>query len=284
MARFRFGPLGRLMVVDAPRGGADLPVEEIGAMHESLNGTHTKDVFGHKLSAKIDLEGLDPRALSWFEMAYRGALGSPLFFVDEERVNRLSAAVGSALSAWAELDPFSNLNGTRTTIVNPNPLLPDTAADGSSEVTPAPISAQQWVSTATGIVRCGPMIPVQPGEHVTFSIYCLSGTPTLEFTPYDAAGVAGSQTTSTATVIPGTVERRWKTYVTPSSGVAAIQPCIRHAGAQTSAWTALQLEEGDAPTAWVMGVGCPQVLVDSFPTERRFLGSYANGTVNLVEA
>src|ERR1044072_6592799 len=115
MARFRFGPLGRLMVVDVPRGGYDVPVEEIGAMHESLTGSHTKDVFGYKMSVKIDLEGLDARALSWFEMAYRGGLGPTLYFVDEERTNRLGAAVASALSAWSDTDPFSNLNGTRTT-------------------------------------------------------------------------------------------------------------------------------------------------------------------------
>jgi hypothetical protein len=284
MGRFRFGPLGRLMVIDTPRDGFDVPVEEIGSTHESLNGTRTKDVFGHKMSAKIKLEGLTPRALSWFELAYRGALGQPLYFVDEQRTNRLGAAVGSALSAWAETDPFSNVNGTRTTIANPNWLLPGTDPDSGAVQTPAPISAQQWVSTATGLVRCGPMIPVQPGEHLVFSLYVLSGTPTLEFTPYDAAGVALAQAGGGATVVAGAVERRYVTYVVPSSGVAAIQPEVRHLAAQTSAWTALQLEAGDTPTPWVMGMGCPQVLVDEFPTERRYVGNHMNGAISLVEA
>lgn len=282
MARFRFGPLGRLMVVDTTSKGFEAPVDEVGALHESLNGTRTKDVFGHKLTAKIGIEGLDPRALSWFEMAYRGALGAPLYFVDEQRTNRLAAPVSSARSAWADTDPFSNLNGTRTTIASTPVLLPG-VQDGEAVSTPAPISAQQWISTATGIVRCGPMIPVQPGEHLVFSIYVLSGTPVLEFTPYNAAGVAGSQIGSTATVIAGTTERRYLAYTVPGSGVAAIQPEVRHAGAQTSAWTALQLEAGDTPTPWVMGVGCPSVLVDSFPTERRALANRMDATITLLE-
>jgi hypothetical protein len=282
MGRFRFGPVGRLMVVDTPQDGFDDAVEEIGGTRQSLNGTTTKDVFGYKASYKIGLDGLDPRALSWFDMAYRGALGAPLYFVDEQRTNRLTAAASSARSALGEDDPYSNLNGTRTTVANTALLLPG-VQDGVAVQTPAPVNAQQWVSTATGIVRCGPMIPVQSGEHMVFSIYVLSGTPVLEFTPFDATGAALPQVGSTATVIAGTTERRYLGYV-PAAGVVAVQPCIRHMAAQSSTWTALQFEAGDTPTPWVLGGGGLQVIVDSFPTSRRRLGNYKDATITLLEA
>lgn len=282
MGSYRFGPLGRLIVVQIPDDGFDMPVDEFGGLHESLNGTRTKDVLGRKTTYKINLEGLDTRALSWFEMAYHGALGSALWFVDEQRTNRLSREVSSALSVWSDIDPFSNLNGTRTTVPNTVSLLPDVQG-GAPGLTPAPDSAQQWVSTAGGIVRCGPMLPVQPGEHMVFSLYALSGTPTLEFTPYDAAGVALAQSGPLTDVIASVPPRRYETYVVPASGVAAIQPCIRHAGAQTSVWTALQLEQGDIPTPWVLGGGASRVLVNDFPLSRRRVGNYVSGNLVLLE-
>lgn len=283
MARFRFGPMGRLMVIDSPRGGYTAPVEEIGVVHQSLNGTRVKDVFGHKAAIKIDLDGLDARALSWFEMAYRGALGNQLYYVDEQRVNRLSAVVSSTRSAFADYDPFTQANGTRTTVPNTALLLPATL-DGSAVSTPGPISAQQWVTTGT-LNLCRPFterIPVQPGEHLCLSVYQLSGDITLEFTPFAADGTQLGQQGVGAS-IAGSPVRKYATYVVPSSGVASVVVGIRHAVAQTSVWTGLQLEQGDIPTPWVLGAGSPRVLVDEFPTRRRFVGNHMDGTITLLE-
>lgn len=284
MGRYRFGPIGRLMVIDVPDDGfADDP-EEYGGIHQTLNGTRTKDVLGRKATIKVRLEGLDPRALSWFEMAYTGALGEPLYFLDEQRLNRLSPAASSARSAWAEDDPFSNLNGARTQVANTSLLLPG-VLDGAAVQTPGPTMATTWVSTAAGIVRVGPMIPVQAGEHVVFSLYCPSGTPTLEFTPFLADLSVGSQappTTSTV-VVAGAPARRYVPYTVPSN-IVALQPCIRHAGAQSSTWTGLQFEQGDTPTPWVLGHGVPNVLVDSLPSTRRKIGNNVNADIVLLEA
>ena len=287
MGRFRFGPLGRLMVVDSPRDGFAAPVDTIGALHESLNATRTKDVFGYKSTYKIPLEGLDPRALSWFEMAYRGALGNPLYFLDEQRVNWLSPAVSSALSAWAETDPFVHLNGVHTVVANTFPLLPD-AEDGGALLTPGPTSALSWTNTATGnIIRCGPMIPVTPGEDMSYSVYVLSttgGTPTLEFTPFDSAGVALGQLpgASDTQVTAGSPPRYWIPYIA-NPGVAAVQPCIRHAVPQTSVLTGFQLEKSLTPTPWVLGQQPARVLVDDLPLDRRFIGNYMNAVITLLE-
>jgi hypothetical protein len=284
MGRYRFGPLGRLMVVEVDlartSGEFDAPVEEIGGLHESLNGTRTKDVLGRKASFRIRIEGMDPRALSWFEMAYHGGLGSPLYFVDEDRINRMGAAESSALSVWAEIDPFTHLSGTHITVLNTALLLPG-VQDGEAVQTPGPAQAVSWTNASTqNLIRCGPMLPVQPGEHVAFSVYVLSttgGTPQTEFTPYDAAGVALPQVATSSAVTPGPPDRYQTSYVVPGSGVAALQPCIRHVAAQTTVFTALQLEAGDMPTPWVLGQGCPKVLVDTFPLTRHRLGNRMDG-------
>lgn len=286
MGQFRFGPLGRLMVVDSPQDGFDSPVNEVGALHESLNGTRTKDVLGYKSTIKIELEGLSPRALSWFEMAYRGALGETLYFLDEQRVNRLSAAASSALSSRAEADPFTHTNGTHTTVANASLLLPGTEA-GEAVLTPGPAKAVQWVSTDTQrIVRVGPALPVQPGEHIVFSFYLLSSsldsqTPQAEVTPYDAAMVALPQA-GVQGEIAGPPVRRFVRYTVPA-GVVAVQPCIRHGQIHTSSWTGLQFEQGDDPTPWVIGAGVPQVLVDDFPSKRRWIGNHVNASITLLE-
>lgn len=286
MAQFRFGPLGRLMAFDTPLSGFDAPVDEFGGIHESLNGTRTKDVLGHKASYTLEMEGLTPRALSWFEMAYQGALGEPLYFVDEQRPNKLSAPVSSALSAYASTDPFTHLNGTHTEVANTSLLLPG-VEDAQAVLTPGPAGAISWTNTATGnLLRCGPMVPVTPGEHVVFSLYALSvtGAPTLEFTPFDAAGVALPQTPAIAAnvITAGAPPRYWVPY-TVAAGVAALQPCLRHAVAQTTIFTALQLEQGDTPTPWVMGAGTAQVLVQSMPITRRPRGN-TDSKIVLVEA
>jgi hypothetical protein len=286
MARFRFGPLGRLMVVDTPQAGFDAPADLFGGIHESLNGTRTRDVLGFRATYTIELEGLTPRALSWFEMAYRGALGDPLYFVDEQRVNKLSAAVSSALSAYVDTDPFTHLNGTHTQVASTSLLLPGTE-DGAAVSTPGPSGAISWTNTSTGnIIRCGPMIPVQPGEHVVFSMYALSvtDTPTLEFTPFDASGAALGQTPAIALnqITAGAPPRYWVPY-TVAAGVAALQPCIRHAVAQTTVFTALQLETGDTPTPWVQGGAGAQVVVESNATTRRPLGNM-DAKLTLLEA
>lgn len=283
MGRFRFGPLGRLMVIDSPRDGFDTETSEVGALHESLSGARTKDVFGYKAKYKIGIEGLEPRALSWFEMAFRGALGSVLYFVDEQRINRLSAEASSGLSVLSGVDPFTHISGTHVKAANTALLLPG-PLDGVAAQTPGPAGAVSWTNVGTqNLLRCGPMVPVQPGEHVVFSVYILSGTPTLEFTPYDAAGAALPQAGSVTTTVAGPPERRYASYTVPGTGVAAVQPCVRHALAQTSVITGLQFEQGDTPTPWTLGAGSPLVLVDEFPTKRRWLGSYVDASITLLE-
>jgi hypothetical protein len=281
MGHYWFGPLGRLMVVDVPDGGFDDPIEEIGGMHESLNGTRTKDVLGHKATYKIRLDGLDPRALSWFEMAYRGALGYPLYFVDEQRINRLNAAASTARSAWSEVDPFVITSGTLAMVANPNLLLPGTQ-DGATVQTPGPARSTTWTTTIGATLKVGDIVPVREGEHLVFSLYVSSGTPSVEFTPFDASLTPLAQAGATQ-IIAGTPPRRYVTYTVPA-GVAAVRPLIRHPGAQASTFTGLQLEAGDLPSPWVQGAGVGTVLVDSFPLTRRKIANHTDAELTLVEA
>jgi hypothetical protein len=270
-----------MMVVDSPERGFSVDPGEVGVERQTIDGTRTKDVFGYKQEFQIDMDGLDARALSWFEMAFRGALGPTLYMLDEQRINRMSAAASSARSAWAYDDPFVVTSGIKTVVANTELLLPG-VLDGANVETPGPSNAWQWVTTIGATCQVGDIIPVQEGEHLVFSAYLLdAGTPGLEFTPFTASLTPLAPAGST-TVIAGTPPRRYSTYVVPA-GVAAVRPLLRHPGAQTSIVTALQLEQGDTPTPWVMGVGIPRVMVKSAPMDRRKLGNYVDSKLTIVE-
>lgn len=281
MGRFRFGPLGRMMMVDSPERGFSVDPGEVGVERQTIDGTRTKDVFGYKQEFKVDVDGLDARALSWFEMAYRGALGPTLYMLDEQRINRMSAAASSARSAWSYDDPFASTSGVETVVANTELLLPG-VLDGTNVETPGPNSAWQWVTTIGATCQIGDIIPTQEGEHLVFSAYVLdAGTPELEFTPF-AADLTQLPQVGATTVVASSPPRRYATYVVPA-GVAAVRPLLRHPGAQTSTVTALQLEEGDTPTPWVMGVGTPRVMIRSAPMDRRRLGNYMDSKFTIVE-
>lgn len=281
MGRFRFGPLGRLMVVDAPADGFSNDPVEIGVIRQAMDGTRTKDVTGHKQEFKISIEGLDARALSWFEMAFRGALGPELYMLDEERVNRMNAAASSARSAWAAVDPFVSTSGVETLQASTELLLPG-VLDGVAVETPGPVGAWKWVTAIGATCQVGDIIPVQLGEHLVFSAFVLdAGTPGLEWTPF-AADLTQLPQAGATTVIAGTPPRRYTTYVVPA-GVAAVRPLLRHPGAQTSVITALQVEQGDTPSPWVLGIGTPRVMIEKLPLERRKLGRYMDATIDLLE-
>ena len=284
MAKFWFGPLGRLMLVDLGLTGFAEDSEKVGGVHESLNGTRTMDVTGVKGRWRINLGGLDARALSWFEMAYRGALGPRLYLIDDQRVNLMTAGGSSAGSAWTPATEvvYTVSNGTVAEVANPHPLLPGTL-DGNAVLTPGPISSWTWTTTITGVIRVGEIIPVRPGQVVTFSVYVSSGTPTVEFTPF-AADLTPLAQVGVTTVIAGTPPRRYYTYTVPSSGVAAVRPLMRHAAAQASTFTGLQVETGGPPTPWVMGAGAPRVIIPKTTANRRGLGRYMDADLELLEA
>lgn len=284
MGVYRFGPLGRLLSVDLPTDGFDDTLDELGAVHTSLSGVRTKDVFGHKRSFAIALEGLTARALSWFEMAFRGALGAPLYLLDEARVNRLGAACSSTLSAWSPYVMFTPANGAVVAVASTVELLPVPAPNAPSL---APAKALQWMATAAGALVCQPgtYTPVVPGESVTFSAYVPSGAVTLELVPFAKTTLAAGAPIVGTVTVAGAPARKYVTYAVPGDGsIVAVRPQIRVAGAGVVTVLGLQLERGATPSAWVQGSGVPKVIVLTLPSHRRRVGGYTDGSITLQEA
>lgn len=285
MGHYRFGPLGRMVLVDTPGGGFTEVPTEFGATHVSLNGTATKDVFGYKRAWSIPLIGLAPTARSWFELAYRNAVG-PCYFLDEERVNRLSEAASSTLSAWSPVTALTASINQATVTTSPLAVatLSYTAA-GVVVQARAPLSSVAWTPTAAGtLIADDFLVPVGPGEHVVFSLYVVSGAFTVELVPY------GPTLAPLAAIVGGVdqaenLTRRYLTYAVPGDGsVVAVRPRVRVAGAGLVRSVGWQLEQGDLPTAWVLGAPAAKVLVSIGSTRRRSYGNNIDSTLALMEA
>jgi hypothetical protein len=270
---YYLGPLGRLLGVQVPPEGFDNPINELGVLHTSLNGTQTKDVFGHKRTYTIPLDLLEPRAWSWFEMLFRSAVTPPYYLLDSRRRNRLGATVSSTLSVFNTKTVFTPSSGVVTAVAATATLLP---SPGYS--VQGPSFAASWVPVAAGtlLAEVNPQ-PCLPGETVCFSCYVQAGTPTLEIVPYNAALVAQPPATGT-TVVSGTPNRRYVTYTVPSSGVVAIRPQLRASAAGTYTTLAWQLADGATPEPWVMGDGIPKVLVDQLGGHAEYLNHYTSST------
>jgi hypothetical protein len=285
---FYLGPLGRLMAIAVPSAGAGASPLVYGVLHQNLSGTATKDVFGQKWYYQIPLESLDPRAFSWIEMLLRGAVAGPFYLLDPRRRNRLGPVVSGCGINYAAsgVSPWQPASGTVTVVAANSVLLPSP----TNVFTPGPTYALTWVPTAAGVLVGGRTpIPVLPGESVCFSCYCPTGSPSLELVPYSAAGVAGGAISGTVNV-PGTLDRKYISYTTPTNGaVAAVLPQIRAAAAGTFITQAWQLTDGTVPEPWVMGGGIPKVVFDQVNTSGAsngmdYLGNTQSGSLTLYEA
>lgn len=286
------GPYGRLMAMDVGQDGFDSGMVEFGALQEPLSGMHTKDVFGWKRSFNIPLNGLHRRALSWFEMLYRGSITGPFFLRDPRRMNMLHAAVADGLSSYSRSVPFVPPNGVVSAQANTKLMLTSQRVDTVTftETTPGPSFAAKWVATAAGAVSCGKtLIPVIPGETLIFSFYLVSGSATPGMLTY--ATPASSAVAASVVVLndPTDSTRKFIRYTVPTNGsVQAVMPTFNLTAAGTTVVLALQLEgqrqTTDVPYAWVLGTGVPKVIVNDFPQHSEYLGVYTSGSLALLEA
>lgn len=276
------GPLGRLTAIMVPSGGYDADPIEFGGLHEPLSGVATKDIFGHRRRYNIGLDGLDPRALSWLEMLFYGAVEQPHYIRDTRRANLLKPRVSTSMSY--PFDPSSSTptyvnpgGGVLTPVAASTPYLPVAGV-----LSPGPTRAVQWAPAAANVLTDAVLTPVLPGETVIFSCYVQAGAPTLEIVPYNAALAPQTAITGT-TVVAGTPPRRWVSYTVPSNGtIVAVAPQIRASAAGTFTTYAWMLST--SLSDWVMGTGCPKVIFDTFPQHRERLGKYTSATATLREA
>lgn len=258
---YLFGPLARMMPIQVPLEGFANPITEYGALHSPLSGAQTKDVFGYKGSWQIPLDSLEPRAWSFLEMIFRGAIPGPYYFIDPRRRNRLSATVSSTDAVYTADTVWFPSSGALPHAGATSWTLPDAV---TGKVSQGPGNALSWTPTAAGTLLAETRpIPVLPGETITFSCYVQAGSPTLEIVPYDGSFTAHAPWTGTVDV-PGTPDRKYITRRVPLDGsVAAVRPQLRAAASGTFTTYAWQLSDHGGPEPWVLGAGIPQVLLDN---------------------
>lgn len=269
------GPLGQLISIQVPLEGYDNPVTELGALHTVISGAQTKDVFGYKRTYTFPLDGLEPRAWSWFEMLFRQAVTPPYYLLDLRRRNRLRASVSTTLSTYTTATVFTPSSGTAVASANSTNLLPCGTVS-----TPAPDFAVTWTPSVAGTLlgETAP-VPVIPGEQLCFSAYVLAGSPTLEIVPYNASLVAQPVQAGT-TDVPGTVDRKYVIYDVPADGtIVGVRPQLRAAAGGTFTTLAWQLSDTALPEPWVMGDGVPRFLVDQMPSHAEYLNRYTSGQI-----
>lgn len=281
---YYFGPLGRLMRMDVPDGGFTSNPEELGALHTALSGRRTKDVFGYRRSYAIPLENLTAKALSFFEACYFGAITGPFYLFDPRHSNRLSASASGM--AWPQTGSWTASAGAFGKLAATSTLLTCVTSDGVVN-TPAPSFANTWSPAVAATLMADPsrFIPVVPGEVLTFSVYVITGTPTLELVPYNAALVAQAPITGTVTLAE-TPARRYVAYTVPSSGIVAVRPQIRVPGATTVvtlAWQVATPQDTGTPNPWALGTGVPKVLVDDLPGRSERAQYLTSSSLKLLE-
>jgi hypothetical protein len=277
------GPLGRLMRIDMPSDGFSATLVENGVEHAPLSGRVTKDVFSRRRLYEIDMDGLTPRALSWFEMLYTDAITGPFYLIDTSRTNRLRARISSTGTA-----PIS-LNANSTDWINPGagpltyPAATAVLLPRDAILSPGPSKAVQWVPAAANVLTDAELIPVIPGEPLTFSCYAQAGAPSLEFVPYNAALAPQAAVTGTV-VIASTPPRRYVTYTPPSNGtIVAVRVQIRAAAAGTFTTLAWMLNPGVLPDDWTLGTGVPTVMLTEMDSDREPVGRYTTPSLVLKE-
>lgn len=289
MERIYLGPIGQLMMIEVPSAGYTHDYVEYGSEHTPLSGLRTKDVFSRRHEFQIETDGLTMRALSWFRMLYTEAIAGPLYFRESTEKNLLRSRISSTTSTILALPGQTDWSApgagdTVTSVVATNRLLPAQVA--GEELTPAPSKAVSWfANNANRLMTDTAVIPVIPGEKLCFSAYVQSGTPTLEIVPYNASLVAQAPITGTVT-IAGTPPRRYVSYTVPTNGtIVAVQVQVRQATSGTAVTQAWMLESGSlTPTAWVLGLGVPKVLMlDNAAGARQGVGQYTNGSFTFKE-
>lgn len=258
---FYLGPVGAMVGLPVPQANVARPLNRVGGVHTSLDGTTTIDTVGFKRRWSLAYEWRFPGELEAIELMRLGAVKGPLRLLDPMSTNRLSAPVSTTGAILQNgVLPFSG-DGTMTAV-----------DDWPAGVGRIPLNAIEWSPPDTGGDLLGgdfaSGIPLVEGEPVTFGPYArsLAGRGVrADLHIYDATGARTSVVTGSFTTADSW-ERISVTHTASAGEIVAVPvvqtPSFTGGGdVRTAAW---QLEAGTTPTKWLLGEGCPEVLISEF--------------------
>ena len=261
---FYLGPLGGMVPLPVPQAGVRRPAERIGGTHISRSGARTVDSFGMKRSWSLAFDWRYQSELEAIRLMHYGATAGALRIVDPMIHNRLPAEVSSTGSVRYDGVLVAHAVEGSAQLV----------AEWPSGASAVPLSSSiAWTPPETGgeLASSDPTyaIPVLDGETVTASAYVRSpdGRSTqVALRSYSATGAVNATTTGTG-ASSASWQRLTVSYTPTSTDAGAAVVLTSPAGTgviRTAAW---QLEVGAAATGWMLGGGCPEVVIDQMPEE-----------------
>lgn len=253
------GPIGGLVALPVPQAGVQRSPERIGGVHTSRNGTRTVDSFGMKRSWSLAFDWRFQSELEAIRLMHYGAIEGPFRLIDPMVHNRLSPEVSATGSVRHDGAAIAHV------------------VDGSAEVVadwPAGISVMRCSSSiewtppddggamASSAVAAG--VPLLLGDTVTFSAYVVCPTGRQVQAQIDTFNTAGAAvTTVLGTTANSTSWQRVSAVLTPgTSDAVCVVSLVSPAGTgvvRTAAW---QVEASAVSTPWMVGGGCPEVVID----------------------
>lgn len=268
---FWLGPLGRLVPLSSPERDIERSMEMSGASNTSLDGTTTLDIRGFRRTWKLATTYLDVNDLSYLQACYQGLVSGPLRLIDPINKNRLSASTSAATKASEFPGGRTNWYSAGGSVLSSYGSTPDiayTRYDGTA-VTYSPDTYISWNAPAAGTLSAEvsgskPLntkaVPARVGEVLTLSLYLRvasgGGTGTAYLRAVDASGaVVGTASASTSLTVWTPLSA---TLTVPATAVGVV---VQFGSTLEGAYEVcqLQVEEGNAPTPWVAGQGCPEV-------------------------
>jgi hypothetical protein len=253
------GPIGGMVALPVPQAGVQRSLERHGGVHVSRSGTRTVDSFGMKRSWSLAFDWRFQSELEAIRLMHYGAIEGPYRLIDPMVHNRLSSEVSSTGSVRYDGVTIPHVVAGSADVVADWPAgISVMRCSSSIEWTPP----DDGGAIASSAVTAG--VPLILGDTVTFSAYvkCPTGRQAqARIETFNAAGTA--ETTVLGTTSNSSTWQRVSAVLTPSTNDAvAVVSLVSPADTgvvRTAAW---QVEASAVSTPWMVGGGCPEVVID----------------------
>jgi hypothetical protein len=277
MSTWYLGPLGDLRALQSPDVSMDISTVRFGAIHQSLSGARTLDVTGIKQTVVLTFSHLEEVDYRWLEALHTRHIPAPHRLINPLKKNRLSLMSSKMDYTPSYRAGVSLVGGLWDWAATEWP----TAAGNGSR------SLRWYNRTGTPVMTFDPGRPfsVIPLETYSASVYAKADTAqtaTLRIDWFDKTSVILSSV-STAVNIGPTWSRIQRVSSAPTGAVSG-KLTLTVATATGNVYVAApQVEVAPAPTAWDLGGGEIQVLIDQMPTTSPRYPLY-NASITLLEA
>ncbi|MGH9290105.1 MAG: hypothetical protein ACRD0V_17725 [Acidimicrobiales bacterium] len=261
---FWLGPLGGLRQLPLLPVTGNTTADEtlIGDVTESLDGTATLHVFGHRRSWRCDWVCLTADEVAPLAAMFRRLDRRPLRLVDPRDRNRLTRDGSTAGCYSRDTRAHTTTAGAPAFVAVTDYPAPYAGLVDGGVAWPVPAS-----TAATLRVDDTGRVPLLPGETVTVSAL-VKGTlgAQLGVAYYDAAGAAAGTSLAGTVTLAGWVVASHT--VTPAAGQVAgsLTLTVASGAARTVTVGPAQWQTGPVVSGWAPGAGCPVVVAPAMTT------------------